>query len=149
MKNHERNRERMFSRGGSSSSKRTRESQVDSVHGSVTRGMRQGPIMTQGYGRGISTRKDERLEFPHCHKYHVGICRRVIGGCFRCGRMDHLIENCSQGSRISRNPQGSSRGGSTVPPVMSDRGRGRGSSGQQRRGIASDIVNHPTIATLA
>ena len=33
MKNQERNRERKFSRGGSSSGKRTRESQLDSVHG--------------------------------------------------------------------------------------------------------------------
>ena len=33
-------------RGGSSSSKRTRESQVDSVHGSTTRDRRQGATMT-------------------------------------------------------------------------------------------------------
>ena len=38
MKSHERNKERKFSRGGSSSGKRTRESQVDSVQGSSTRG---------------------------------------------------------------------------------------------------------------
>ena len=46
MKNQERNRERNFSRGGSSSGKRTRESQVNSVHGSATRGRRQGPTIT-------------------------------------------------------------------------------------------------------
>ena len=38
MKNQERNQERKFSRGGSSSDKRTRKSQVDSIHGSTTRG---------------------------------------------------------------------------------------------------------------
>ena len=75
MKNRERNRERKFSRGGSSSGKRTRESQVDSGHSSTTRGRRQGSTMTQGYSRGISTGQDERLECPHCHKYHVSICR--------------------------------------------------------------------------
>ena len=52
-KSQERNRERKFSRGGSSSNKRTRESQVDSVQGSTTRGRRQGPTMTQGSDRGI------------------------------------------------------------------------------------------------
>ena len=72
MKSQERNRERKFSRGASSSGKRTRESQVDSVHGSATRGRRQGPTMTQGSGKGISTRQGERLECPHCHKYYVG-----------------------------------------------------------------------------
>ena len=55
-----------------------------------------------------------------------------------------MIVNCPQGSGSSRNPQGSSRGGSNVLPPMSDRGRGRGSSGQQRRSIVSEIVNHPT-----
>ena len=53
MKSRERNRERKFFKGGSSSNKRTRESQVDSVQGSSTRGRRQGPTMTQGSGRGI------------------------------------------------------------------------------------------------
>ena len=46
MKSQEINRERKFFRGGSSSGKRTRESQVDSVQGSTTRGRRQGPTMT-------------------------------------------------------------------------------------------------------
>ena len=115
MKNQERNRGRKFSRGGSSSCKRTRESQVDSVRGSTTKDRRQGP--------------DERPECPHYHKHYVGICRRVTWGCFRCGSTNHLIANCPQGSRISRNPQGSGRGGSNVPPLMSDRGRGRGSLG--------------------
>ena len=128
MKNQERNRERKFSRGSFSSGKRIRESQVDSVHSSTTRGRRQGPTRTQGSDRGISTGQDERPECSHCHKNHYGICRRVSGGCFRCGSMVHLIENCPQGSGISRNPQGSSRGGSNVPPSTRDRGRGRGSS---------------------
>ena len=40
MMSQERNRERKFFRGSSSSSKIMRESQVESVHGSVTRGRR-------------------------------------------------------------------------------------------------------------
>ena len=53
IKNQERNQERKFSSGGSSSGKRSRESQVDLVHGSVTRGKRQGPTKTHGSGRGM------------------------------------------------------------------------------------------------
>ena len=60
-----------------------------------------------------------------------------------------MIANCLQGARISRNPQGSSKGGSNVPPLTRDRGRERGSSGQQGRGIASETANRPTTATLA
>ena len=47
-KSQERNRERKFSRGGSSSGKRTRESQEELVHGLTIRDRRQGPTMTQG-----------------------------------------------------------------------------------------------------
>ena len=104
MKSQERNWERKFFRGGSSFGKRTRESQVDSVQGSATRGRRQGPTMTQGLGRGISTGQDERPECPHCHKNHYGICRQVTGGCFRCESTNHMIVNFLQGAEISRNP---------------------------------------------
>ena len=88
MKNQERNQERNFSRGGSSSDKRTRESQVDSVQGSVTRGRRQGPPMTQGSDIDMSTGQDERLECPHCRKYYLDIYKWVTGGFFRCGNAD-------------------------------------------------------------
>ena len=54
MMSQERKSEIKFSRGSSSSGKRTRESQVESVHSSVTRGRRQGLTMTPGFGRGIS-----------------------------------------------------------------------------------------------
>ena len=54
-KSQERKKEKRFSRGGSSSGKRPRESQVDSVQGLATRGRRQGPTMTQSSGQGTST----------------------------------------------------------------------------------------------
>ena len=149
IKNQERNRERKFSRGGSSFGKRTREFQVDSVHGSATRGRRQGPTMTQGSGRGISTEQHERFECSHYHKHHASTCRWITGGCFRCGSTYNLIANCSRGSGSSRNPQGSSREGSNVPPLTCDRGRGRGSSGQQGRGSAFETVNGHTTTVPA
>ena len=55
MKSQERKKEKKFSRGGSSSGKRHRESQVDSVQGSAAKGRRQGPTMAQSSGRGTST----------------------------------------------------------------------------------------------
>ena len=82
MKSQERKKEKNISRGGSSSGKRPRESQVDSVQGSATRGKRQGPTMTQSSNRGISIRQEEKHVCPHCHKNHYGLCRRVTRGCF-------------------------------------------------------------------
>ena len=46
MKSQERKKEKRFSRGGSSSGKKHRESQVDLVQGSAIRGRRQRPTMT-------------------------------------------------------------------------------------------------------
>ena len=63
--------ERKFSRGSSSSGKRARESQVESVQGSTTRGRRQGSTMTQGFGRGTPTKQEGRPECLHCHKRHL------------------------------------------------------------------------------
>ena len=147
MKSQERKKEKKFSRGGSSSGKRPRESQVDSVQGSATRGRRQGLTMTQSFGRGTSTEQEERSACPHCHKNHYGLCRRVTGGCFQCGSTDHVIANCPQGSGSSRNPQGSGRGGSNVPPQTQSRGRGQ--SGSQGRGNASETVNRPATTAPA
>ena len=128
MKSQERKKENKFLRGGSSSGKSPRESQVDSVQGSATRGRRQGPIMTQGSGRGTSTEQEERPACPHCSRNHYGLCRLVTGGCFQHGSTDHVIANCLRGSGSSRNPQGSGKGGSKVPPQTQSKGRGRSGS---------------------
>ena len=55
----ERKSKRKFSKGSSSSGKRTRESQVESVHSSATKGRRQGPTMTPDSDRGTSTGQEE------------------------------------------------------------------------------------------
>ena len=87
MKSQERKKEKTFSRGGSSSGKRHRESQVDSVHGSATRCRRQGPTMAQGSDRGTSTGQEEIRTCPHCYRNHYGLCRRVTGGVFGVGAL--------------------------------------------------------------
>ena len=71
--------------------------------------------MTQGSDRGTSTGQEERTTCQHCYGNHYGLCRRVTGGCFRCRSTDHVIANCPRGSKSSRNPQGSCRGGSNIP----------------------------------
>ena len=58
-----------------------------------------------------------------------------------------MIANCPRGLGSSRNPQGSGRGGSNVPPQTQSRGRGR--SGSQGRGNAYETVNHPATTAPA
>ena len=68
MINRERNQKIKYARGGSSSSKRIRESQAESVYSSTARGRKQGPKVAPSSGRGTSTGLGEILECPHCHK---------------------------------------------------------------------------------
>ena len=88
----ERSQKKKFSRGASSSSgKRARESPAQSEYSSATRGRRQRSNEAPSTGRGASVGQGEIPECPHCHKRHLGVCRLVIGGCFRCRSLEHLI----------------------------------------------------------
>ena len=81
----EKSQKKKFSKGASSSfGKRARSVQAESVHGSSTRGRRQGSIIVSSAGRGASVRQGEIPECSHCHRWHPGVCRLLIGGCFRC-----------------------------------------------------------------
>ena len=87
----ERFQKKKFSRGASSSSgKRARESPAQSEYSSATRGRRQRSNVARSTGRGASVRQGEIPECPHCHKRHLGVCRILTGGCFRCGSLEHL-----------------------------------------------------------
>ena len=119
-------------RGGSSSGKKIRESQAESMYNFAARGRRQGPTVAPSFDRGTSIGLGEIPKYPHCHKRHSGICRWLTEGCFRCGSTNHLLENYPREYREFRNPQGSGRGGSNAPPTTRDRGGGRSVLRQQR-----------------
>ena len=122
MSSRERFQKRKLSRGASSSSsKRARESQTELVHGSATRGRRQGNTVVPSTGRGASAGLGETPKCPHCHRRHLGVCRLLTGGCFRCGSTEHFMANCPKESRDNRNPQSNSRGRSATSPSTRDR----------------------------
>ena len=135
-----------FSRGASSSSgKRARESPAQSEYSSATRGRRQRSNVAHSTGRGASVRQGEIPECPHCHKRHLGVCRIVTGGCFRCGSLEHLKAQCPRELGDNRSQQGSGRGRSATPLSTRDRGRGRSGPSQYRGrgGIVSETVDRP------
>ena len=93
--NKERSQKKKFSKGASSfSGKRARESPTESEYSSAMRGIRQGSNVAPSTSRGASVRQGEIPECPHCHRRHLGVCRLLTGGCFRCGSTEHLMENC-------------------------------------------------------
>ena len=114
----ERYQKKRFSKGASSSSgKRVRESQVESVYNSNSRGRRQGPSIAPCNGRGASTGPGETPECPHCHRRHLGVCGLLTRGCFKCGSTEHFMENCPKELRDNRNPQSNNRGRSMTLPL--------------------------------
>ena len=148
----ERFQKRKLSRGASSSSsKRARESQIESVHSSATRGKRQGNTVVPSTGRGASAGPGETLECPHCHRRQLRVCRLLTRGCFKCGSTEHFMENCPKESRDNRNPQSDSRGRSSAPLLTRDRSRGRGGQSQHRGqgGTVSKTVDRPMPSELA
>ena len=80
--------------------------------------------MVPNSSRGVSTRQGEVPECPHFHRRHLGVCRLLTGGCFRCGNTKHLIAKCSQESGDNKSFQGSGSERSIAPPSTRDRGRG-------------------------
>ena len=101
----ERSQKKKFSRGTSSSSgKRARESQAQSEYSSTTRGRRQGSNVAPSTGRGASVGQGEIPKCPHCYRRHLGVCKLLTGGCFKCGSVEHFMENCPNESRDNRNP---------------------------------------------
>ena len=76
----ERKQEKGFSKGGSISGKRSRESQgsysaYDSVQSPVTRGRRQGQFSGyRGGGSSISLSRESIPRCPHCLRNHRGTC---------------------------------------------------------------------------
>ena len=151
MSNRERNHKRKFTRGGSSSGKRITESQAKLVYSSAAKRRRQGLTIAPCSSRGTLTEQGEISKCPHCYKRHLGNCRWLMGGCFRCGSIDHLLANCLRESGEFRNPQGSGQGGSNSPPTSRDRGGGRGVLRQQRGrgGTVSETVDCPSSTTPA
>ena len=117
----------------------------------ATRGRRQGPNVEPSSGKGASIRQGETLECPHFHKHHLGVCRLLTGGCFRCGSTGHFMVNCPKESGDNGSPQGSGRGRSIAPPSTRDRGRVRGGPIQHRgRGdTVLETVNRPMPTALA
>ncbi|XP_028100871.1 uncharacterized protein LOC114300186 [Camellia sinensis] len=52
-----------------------------------------------------------------CGKKHRGICYRVTGACFKCGKTSHLARECPQKNRQNGNRTTASSVGSTPTPV--------------------------------
>ena len=92
---------------------------------SGTRQTWSGTLSTRGRGRGRSS-SDLRPVCEHCEKRHEGECRRLTGGCFQCGALDHMIRDCPKRSGVSGIGSKSTVQGPRTSNVNVPYGRGRG-----------------------
>ena len=77
----EKSQKKKFSKcAPSSSGKRPRDVQAESVQGSATRGRRQGGTAAFSVGRGALVKQEEIPECTHYHRRHSGVCRLLTGG---------------------------------------------------------------------
>ena len=61
----------------------------------------------QGKDSASTSTKKRTPQCTCCKKYHVGECRKLTGGCYRCGDLGHHIKGCpksSQGKRAVPGP---------------------------------------------
>ena len=114
-------------------------------------GRRQGNTVIPSTSRGASAGLGETPECPHCHRQHLGVCRLLIGGCFKYGSIEHFMENCPKESSDNRNPQSNNKGRSVAPLSTRERGRGRRGQSQHRglEGIVSETVDRSMPSTPA
>ena len=116
----EKSQKKKFSKGASSSSgKRARDVQAESIQGPATRGRRQGGTTVSSAGRGASVVQGEIPECIHFHRRHSGVCRLLTGGCFWCGSLEYLIAQCPRELEDNRSQQGSGRERSTTVAHLS------------------------------
>ena len=50
----------------------------------------------------VGNLKKKSRQCACCKKYHVGACRRLTGGCYRCGDLGHHVRNCLKSSQAKR-----------------------------------------------
>ena len=101
--------------------------------------------MAPNSGRDASAGQGEAPECPHFHRRNLGVCRLLIGRCFRCGSTYYFMVNCPRESGDNRSMQGSGRGRSVAPSLTRDRGKGRDGPIQHRGcgGTVSETVDRP------
>ena len=56
----------------------------------------------QGKDSASTSTKKRTPQCTCCKKYHVGECRKLTGGCYRCGDLGHHIRGCPKSSQVKR-----------------------------------------------
>ncbi|XP_028080767.1 uncharacterized protein LOC114282313 [Camellia sinensis] len=62
---------------------------------------------------------------PECGKRHKGVCRRISGACFRCGKTSHMIKDCPLVSQSISQSRANSIASVSAPRVNSKEATGK------------------------
>ena len=62
-----------------------------------------GTVQSRGEsGEDLWKLQGEPPRCAYCDKYHPGVCRRITGECYRCGKLGHFVRNCPKSSRVKQ-----------------------------------------------
>ncbi|XP_028082973.1 uncharacterized protein LOC114284268 [Camellia sinensis] len=89
---------------------------------------------------------------PECGWRHRGICRRLSGACFRCGKTGHLIKDCPQKNQQTGNKAATSSAGFTPVPNAKSAAKPANNKDTTRQGrvfalVPRDVQNATTVVS--
>ncbi|KAL7194127.1 hypothetical protein ACSBR1_034527 [Camellia fascicularis] len=89
---------------------------------------------------------------PECGWKHRGICHRLSGACFRCGKTGHLIKDCPQKNQQTSNKAATSSAGSTPAPNAKSAAKPANNKDPMRQGrvfalVPGDVQNATTVVS--
>ncbi|XP_028068086.1 uncharacterized protein LOC114270717 [Camellia sinensis] len=89
---------------------------------------------------------------PDCGKRHRGICYRVTGASFKCGKTGHLARECPQKNRQNGNRTTTSLAGSTPTPITKAATKPTNAKDPAKQGkvfalIPSDVQNTEAVVS--
>ncbi|XP_065861824.1 uncharacterized protein [Euphorbia lathyris] len=82
-----------------------------------------------------------------CGRYHEGECRKLTGGCFYFGSLDHLIRNCPKQRKAEKEGSAAVVQNTRASGIVAPAGRGRGRGTSTTGGIGrseTQSSKHPT-----
>ncbi|XP_028106840.1 uncharacterized protein LOC114305905 [Camellia sinensis] len=96
--------------------------------------------------------QDSALVCSECGRRHCGVCHRLSGACFRCGKTGHLIRDYPQGNRKNNNKAVTSSVGSAPMSNTKSIAKPANNKDTARQGrifalVPGDVQNAATMVT--
>ncbi|XP_028106251.1 uncharacterized protein LOC114305367 [Camellia sinensis] len=105
-----------------------------------------------GISSTTTSTQDSTPVCSECGRRHRGVCHRLSGACFRCGKTGHLIRDCPQGNRQNNNKAVTSSVGSAPTSNTKSVAKPANNKDTTRQGrvfvlVPGDVQNIATVVS--